>query len=371
MQAVAQGEVALLGQGFLRQADLALGIEASHIAHIVGRPPIGLGNHLDIRLPEQADQVAHHLGQLVDVVQRRHGIVVPLDIGHLHHQHRMMGGHRAAALGEDVRMRQALLVAEFAQHLHHGARIFEDVIVDRAGIARVGAVVIDAQATAHVDMIDRQPQRPQLAKVADRLAKTVLVIRQVGNLRPHMEMQQAYPSFKPGAAELIHHPQQLRRRQTEFGFLPAGIRPLAGRQGRQAHPQAHLGRQPEGRGFLDHQRDLGFLLDNNEDVVAQLLPEQRQADELPVLVTVADDGTALGRHGQHRHELGLGAGFQADGHVLGRNDVLDHRFLLVDLDRVQGGVAAGIVQLGDILLEGAGQLPHPVLEDVGKAQQQG
>jgi len=69
-------------------------------------------------------------------------------------------------------------------------------------------------------------------------------------------------------------------------------------------------------------------------------------------------------------QFGFGAGFQPDGHVLGGDDVLDHRLLLVDLDRVQGGVLALVFQARDVGVEGAGQLAHAVLQNVGKAHQQ-
>ncbi|MNF40997.1 hypothetical protein D3C84_220140 [compost metagenome] len=104
--------------------------------------------------------------------------------------------------------------------------------------------------------------------------------------------------------------------------------------------------------------------------MAELLAHQRQADELAVLVTVADDGAALRRQRQHGQQLGLGASFQADGDVLGGDDVFHHRFLLVDLDRVQRGVLALVFQTLDVGVECAGQLTHAVLQDVRETDQQ-
>ncbi len=104
--------------------------------------------------------------------------------------------------------------------------------------------------------------------------------------------------------------------------------------------------------------------------MADLLPDERQVDELAILVAIAHDGAALGRQRQYRHQLWFGTGFQSDGDILGGNDVLDHRLLLVDLDRVQRGVAATVGKLGDVAIKGAGQLSHTVLENVRKAHQQ-
>lgn len=163
----------------------------------------------------------------------------------------------------------------------------------------------------------------------------------------------------------------MRGRQAELGLLATGIGPLARRQGRQAHTQADLRLDLERCRLFDHQADFGLFLDDDEDVVTELLAHQRQTDEFAVLVAVADDGAALRRQGQDRQQLRLGTGFQADGDVLGGDDVLDHRFLLVDLDRIERGVLALVFQARDVAVEGAGELAHTVLQDIGEAHQQG
>ncbi len=126
-----------------------------------------------------------------------------------------------------MRMRQTLLVAEFLEHAHHRVSVFIHVVIDRAGVTRVGAIVIHAQTTAHVDMINRQAQRAQLAKVADGFAEAMLVISEVGNLRPHVKVQQPHSVLQARLAEAIDHAQQLRRRQPKLGFFPSRIGPLA------------------------------------------------------------------------------------------------------------------------------------------------
>ncbi|MNE36696.1 hypothetical protein D3C80_1305160 [compost metagenome] len=198
----------------------------------------------------------------------------------------------------------------------------------------------------------------------------MLVVGQVGDLRAHVEVQQADALVQAGIAEALHHRDQLGGGQTELGLLATGVGPLARGQRRQAHAQADLRLDLELGSLIDHQGHFRLFLDDDEHVVAELLAHQRQADELAVLVAVADDGAALRRQRQHRQQLGLGAGFQADGDVLGGDDVLHHRFLLVDLDRVQRGVAAAVAETGDVGVEGAGELAHAILEDAGKAHQQ-
>ena len=264
-----------------------------------------------------------------------------------------------------------LAVAEFLEHVDHGIGVVLHVVVDRAGVARVGAVVVHAQAATDVDVIDRQAHGAQFTVVTDGLAETLAVVGDVGDLRTHMEMQQTNALVQPGGAEALDHREDLRGGQAELGLLATSVGPLARCQRGQAHTQADLRGDLEFGGLLDHQGDFRFLLDDDEHVVTELLPHQRQADELAVLVAVADDGAALRRQRQHGQQLGLGAGFQADGDVLRGDNVLDHRFLLVDLDRIQRGVAALVLQARDAGVEGPGQAPYTVLQDVRKAHQQG
>ncbi len=73
----------------------------------------------------------------------------------------------------------------------------------------MGAVVVDAEAAANVDVIHRQAERAQLAVVADGFLEAVLVVGQVGDLRAHVEMQQAHALVETGLAEALDHRQQL------------------------------------------------------------------------------------------------------------------------------------------------------------------
>ncbi len=343
---------------------------AAASADVLGGAPVGLGDHLRIGVAQQLGQPLHHLGLAFEALAGRHAVVVALDVGDLHHQHGVVRGHGAATFREDVRMRQFLLVAEFLEHADYGTGVVVHVVVDRAGIARMGAVVVHAQTATDVDVIQWQAQGAQLGIVADGFAEALAIVGQVGDLRTHVEVQQAHALLQAGGAEALDHRQQLGSGETELGLLATGVGPFARRQGRQPHPQANLGRDLELGRLLDHQRDLGLLLDDDEDTVAQFLAHQRQANEFAVLVAVADDGAALGRQRQHRHQLRLGTGFQTDGDVAGGDDVFHHRFLLVDLDRIEGGVAALVVEALDVAIEGTGQVAHLALENVGETHQQ-
>ena len=92
---------------------------------------------------------------------------------------------------------------------------------------------------------------------------------------------------------------------------------------------------------------LGELLDDRDDLLADLAGEHGHLDELVVLEAVADDRRvqAVGQ-GQHGQQFGLGAGLQAEVERLAEvEDLLDDVPLLVDLDRVDAAVVALVVVL--------------------------
>jgi hypothetical protein len=99
--------------------------------------------------------------------------------------------------------------------------------------------------------------------------------------------------------------------------------------------------------------DFVDLLDDDEDGVAELLPHQRETDELLVLVAVTDDdvvGTLAER--EDSLELGLAADFEADSvRATEVEDLLDDVTLLIHLDRVYRGIPTFVLELVDRLLE--------------------
>lgn len=68
---------------------------------------------------------------------------------HLYHQHRVVGGERAAALGYDVGVGQSVLVGRVDYLVHYVVDVLLHRVVDAALAAgRARAVVVDAQAAA-------------------------------------------------------------------------------------------------------------------------------------------------------------------------------------------------------------------------------
>ena len=123
-------------------------------------------------------------------------------------------------------------------------------------------------------------------------------------------------------------------------------------------------------GVLEHQLELGVLLDDRDDLAAHLLRQHRHLDEFEILEAVADDRRVVGRHRRHGEQLRLAAGLETEAVLRAEvQHFLDDLALLVHLDRVDAAVLALVLVLVDRALESAVDLAEPVLEDVGEADQ--
>ena len=108
------------------------------------------------------------------------------------------------------------------------------------------------------------------------------------------------------------------------------------------------------------------LLDDHDDLLAQLGAEQRHADEAGVLVAVADDQAAdLVLQRQAGEQLRLAADLEAEVERLARiQDFLHHLAQLVHLDREHAAILALVIELGDRVAERQVDRLHPVAQDV-------
>ena len=86
---------------------------------------------------------------------------------------------------------------------------------------------------------------------------------------------------------------------------------------------------------------------------ADFLRQHRHLDELGVLEAVADDRRVVVGQRRDGEQLGLRAGLEAEVILAAEVEhLLDDLALLVDLDRIDADVAAGVLVLGDGALEG-------------------
>ena len=159
------------------------------------------------------------------------------------------------------------------------------------------------------------------------------------------------PNFERSPVDSTHLPAPLVERRART--------PITGRMSR-SRAAARIGVQ------------LAHAVDDDDDLAAELLRQQRGLDVRAVLVPVAEDerlGVVLQR--ERHQQLGLGAGLEPEVEgppVL--DQLLDDVALLVDLDRVDAAVGALVVVLGDRLLERAAELLDARAQDVGEADQE-
>src|SRR5262249_53783745 len=186
-----------------------------------------------------------------------------------------------------------------------------------------------------------------------------------------VEVQQLQAVGHAALLEVVDGLKHLGQGQAELAAEAGAVLPAAGA------PRGQLDAHADDRphlpllGVADQGLQLGELLDDGDDVLADLAGQDGHLDELVVLEAVADDRRlqAVG-HGQDGEQLGLGAGLQAEVERLAEvEDLLDDVALLVDLDGVDAAVAALVAELLHRRLEGVVDLADAVAEDVGEAEQ--
>ena len=172
-------------------------------------------------------------------------------------------------------------------------------------------------------------------------------------------------------AQHLDQLQDFGREQAELravaGRLAPAARTLGGELYAHADHRAHL----VFLGMAQDVAELGEVLDHRDDRAAELGREDDRLDVAVVLEAVADDQPLrrIARHGHHGEKLRLRASLEPEAEVgAAAIDLFDDEALLVDLDRVDGGVAVLVVVFGDGRGEGVVQRSQSVAEDVREAQ---
>ena len=147
------------------------------------------------------------------------------------------------------------------------------------------------------------------------------------------------------AAAFTQNLDQLKHlvgREAELGFFTAGRLPLTGALRCQTGAHTQTRNHVQALGLFQHDGDFGHLFDNQIDLMAHLLADQRQTNIFTVFITVTDDHAT--RHTcmrQHGHQLGFRASFQPQ-RFTGVDQRFDHATMLVHLNRVDQEVIAFI-----------------------------
>ncbi len=176
----------------------------------------------------------------------------------------------------------------------------------------------------------------------------------------------------PSGFQLIERAQRFGDGQAELRAVSArrfpASRAAAGELDAQADHRPHA----DARGMLQDQVELGVFFDHRDDLAADFLGQHDHLDVFVVLEAVADDRRLVVGDGQHRQQLGLRAGFEAElvGAAVLEN-FFHHLALLVDLDRIDAAVAAFVAVLGDGVLKRLVHFAQAVLQDFAEADQDG
>ena len=284
----------------------------------------------------------------------------------LNDEQRVRGDDGATGLADDVGHGDTGLGADVADIGDHVAGVFLHRVVHGALKVRPGAIVVDAETAADVEVAHGEAHFVELAIEAGRFDDGVLDRDDVRHLGADVEVHEAQAGLEFGGAELFAGEENFGGVEAELRVVAGGHRPLALAAGEQFGAEADHGLHADRLGNLDDVVDLGELLDDDDDLFAQFATEQGQADVVVVLVAVTND-EALGAlvHGESDHELGLRAGFETVVEVLaGGDDLVDDLAELVDLNGEDSAVAAFVGLLLDGFGEAGVDLDHAMPEKI-------
>ena len=237
---------------------------------------------------------------------------------HVEHQHAVIGGDGAPALGDDGGVRHVDFVAHALHVIDDVVGVFLQGVVHARFEIRLRAVVIDAQAAAHIQIVQAGAGARQVHVHAHGFVHRALDLADVGDLAAQMEVEQVQAIGHACVLQLLQRAHGFGGREAELGAVAARGFPAPGAAAGQLHAQPDHGPHAHPRGVFQNQVQLGVFLDHRDDLAPDLLRQHRHLDVLVVLEAVADDGRFVIGHGHHGHQFGFGAGLQAELERTGR-----------------------------------------------------
>ena len=140
---------------------------------------------------------------------------------HVEHQDAVVRGDGAAGFADDHRMRDAAGLADAADAVHDIVRVFLDAVVHRGGIVAGRAVVVDAETTADVDVLEAGTEKFELRVDMRELVDGVLDALDVLQLAARVAVHEL---------QAVEHAvtAQFRDRFQDLGDEEAELRLLAG-----------------------------------------------------------------------------------------------------------------------------------------------
>ena len=171
-----------LGQRPLGQVEQPVVEHGAHFVEPVTDIVVGLEERTALDRFQALPQVVQHRGIVLVRCRRRREIDRAGHVDDVGHQHRVVGGQRAARFRDQQRMWQGLLVADPGERVDHAVGVLLQAVVDRAGAARAGSLVVDAEPTTDVDAGDRYTELVQLGVEAGHLVESLVDVADVTDL---------------------------------------------------------------------------------------------------------------------------------------------------------------------------------------------
>ena len=193
----------------------------------------------------------------------------------------------------------------------------------------------------------------------------------LGNLRTDMEMDESQTVFHILLLQQVEGLQQLGTGQSELRSIAATLFPLATTTAGQLDADADIRTHAQLLCLTGNDIQFVQLLHDDKDTLAHLLCQQGQFDVRLVFVAVTDNDTiALALYGNDCMQLRLGTCLDTQIELTTvRDNLLNDRLHLVDLDGEHYIVLCLVVVLLSGFLETAPRLLDTVIKNVGEAQQ--
>jgi hypothetical protein len=128
----------------------------------------------------------------------------------------VVGDDGAAALGNDGRVRDRCLVADRLDVVDDVVRVLLQRVVHARLEVRLRAVVIHAQPTADVEVLQPRPELRQLGVDAGRFVERAFDDADVGDLAAEMEVQELEAILHVPGAQLLQPAHDLGDGQAEL-----------------------------------------------------------------------------------------------------------------------------------------------------------
>ena len=157
-------------------------------------------------------------------------------------EHAVVRRQRTSALGDDIGMRDAILVRSLHERIDAVVDILLNAVVDaRLAVAGARAVVIDAQTATAVDELDVEAHRMELHIELCRLTQRRGDTTYLRDLATDVEVQKLQAVAKPHFIEHLQCHKELGAVQSELRRIAAALAPLTAAVGCQLNADAEVG----------------------------------------------------------------------------------------------------------------------------------